>query len=48
MPKSFAYDLKSDPVEALERAKQAAAESGAIFQGESTQGTFAATGVSGA
>jgi hypothetical protein len=47
MPKSFTYELNSDPVEALERAKQAAAKSGAIFQGDSTRGTFAATGVSG-
>ena len=47
MPKSFTYDLKSDPAEALERAKQAAAESGAVFQGDSTRGTFAGSGVSG-
>ena len=33
--------------EALERARKAAAERGAILQGDSPQGTFAAAGVSG-
>ena len=35
------------PGQALERAKKAATDSGAVFQGDSTRGTFATTGVSG-